>query len=216
MRVVYYVAAFYFAGIVAVTLLCWGGYWMWGRAMNPDGDFLSEPERMLTPAPDNLSGIMAIVSDRDMRTVRKHVVDIHWADARWFNEHLGNAAMQHGWHSYRTYRTLQGHIGVVMPAEDLIEMDALVANPVGWVRMFPVDDDVMSRGPSSDNLVLVGLVLEQHSLTSRNAWGGLSLVLFMLALFITMGLVAAVYVSVSALIQSSRNRMAQDGAANVK
>ena len=113
---------------------------------------LEGPAKSLDPAEENLGSVLA-VANRGNAPLFQRNLSVPHRDVPAFLKHLDTAAPQRGWFVHNgSYHDAV----LIMPAEELTDLDELTHDPMGWVKR-ENERITNARGPTTLNLVTVGL-----------------------------------------------------------
>ena len=127
---------------------------------------MSPPAVQLTPSLENLSPVMAAIEADSNDETTETSVKIPYENAPNFRKHLETASIQKGWFPYRTS---DKGIHLIMPKEDLPEINRIQEDPIGWIAQENTRIDP-PRGPSNLDLTSVQVKIDQTGQTAHAAW----------------------------------------------
>ena len=125
------------AGILIGTALCMLAafgmvasivFWNTGR---DTAATLQPPEHLLTTSTEDLSSMVATALQRPERTTNLYRAKVPGQDNASFRLHFENAAARRGWY---THASNEHRIRVVLPEDELSQLEELQDDPMGWVR----------------------------------------------------------------------------------
>ena len=113
---------------------------------------LRPPARQIYPASENLGTVLA-TAQRPGTPLFQREISVSYQDVPNFLAHLSVAAAQRGWFMHNPPHK---DAILIMPAQDLSELDALTRDPIGWVTR-ENERITQARGPQTTNLVTVSI-----------------------------------------------------------
>ena len=85
---------------------------------------------------------------------------VHVRDRKYLLEHFSNTAAQKGWYVHTHDRR---YLQLVMPADQLYELDPFINDPVGWT-LSNISPHLPAQGPANIDLINVLLIIDpQHN-----------------------------------------------------
>ena len=173
--------------LAVIMVVLWAASYHAFRNLADSPLTIEEPARSLGPSEENLGSVLA-VANRGHAPLFQRQLSVPHRDVPAFLNHLDTAAPQRGWFVHNgTYHDAV----LIMPAEELTDLDELARNPVGWVKA-ENQSITSARGPSTLNLITVGLWVNREGEVLHRIWRfigfvGLVLsgILFTVALMLT-------------------------------
>ena len=147
------------AGILIGTVLCMlavfgivGSVLFWNTGRDT-GVTLQSPEHLLRTSTEDLSSMVATALQRQRRTTNLYRVKVPGQDNASFRMHFENAAARRGWY---THASSEHRIRVVLPEDELTQLEEIQGDPMGWVQK-----EAVKKGPAvgPSNLTLANASL---------------------------------------------------------
>ena len=125
---------------------------------------LQPPTELLQSSPAHLATFQPMTDTSMLPVVNK---DLHLphTDINTFLQHLHNASVRRGWHSY----THHGYTTIILPAHHIPELDNLTAAPLNWATSPPAFPK--PPPPDASPLIKANLSVHPNLFTPHFLWG---------------------------------------------